>query len=270
MKPLLGAFVEIGLFEGSSTDATSHATAMAAAFATLECFHRRLSFQDPDSELTRLNRSRGMPVVLSSLTMRALRLARAMTLASNGLFNCTVGGALVDRGRLPDHGDAAHIAVGTADDLELSAHSARLRRPVRITLDGIAKGLAVDHAVAVLRRHGVSDAWINAGGDMRVIGRHPLPVRLRGNTLTVALRHGALATSVSRAEYDASLPGEILGPQARVAHGQWTVLADFAWRADALTKVAALASPLDRAALITKLGGQLLPGNPERSATLAA
>lgn len=41
---------------------------------------------------------------------------------------------------------------------------------VGIDLGGIAKGYAVDRAVAVLRRHGVENAIVTAGGDMRVIG----------------------------------------------------------------------------------------------------
>jgi thiamine biosynthesis lipoprotein len=62
-----------------------------------------------------------------------------MMLASDGLFNCTVGGALIERGRLPDHGGGPWNLAGTSADIELFNDGARLRRGVCVTLDGIAK-----------------------------------------------------------------------------------------------------------------------------------
>ena len=41
----------------------------------------------------------------------------------------------------------------------------------RITLGGIAKGYAVDLATEALRASGISSAIVEAGGDLRVIGR---------------------------------------------------------------------------------------------------
>jgi thiamine biosynthesis lipoprotein len=45
------------------------------------------------------------------------------------------------------------------------------RKGMRINLGGIGKGYAVDHAVAILRRRGLRDFMIQAGGDMYVGGR---------------------------------------------------------------------------------------------------
>jgi thiamine biosynthesis lipoprotein len=217
-----------------------------------------MSFQDPDSELSQLNGARGARVRLSRLTLRTLRLARAMMLASDGLFNCTVGGALIECGRLPDHRGGPWIHAGTSADIELFNDGARLRRGVCVTLDGIAKGFAVDLALATLRKLGVGNAWVNAGGDVRVMGRYALPVRARGAPLQVALCDGALATSATGV-HDVSLPGAIVGNDgAPATPGEWSVLAHRAWRADALTKVAALAPASIRAALLQRLGGRLI------------
>jgi thiamine biosynthesis lipoprotein len=255
MRAVLGTFVEIGVF-GPGVETAS---AIAGAFRKLEEFQRLLSFQDRDSELSRLNRSAGRRVELSSLSLRALRLARGMTVASGALFNCTVGGALIERGRLPDHGAGVGIPIGTAEDIELHERTARLRRPVRVTLDGVAKGLAVDCALGVLRAHGCPNAWVNAGGDVRVIGTHPLPVRLRGCAEVLLLRDGAIATSAPSMVYDPATPAEIVDAGgAPAAEGVWTVLSPRAWRADALTKVAALAPPSTRASLVARLGGRLV------------
>jgi len=42
---------------------------------------------------------------------------------------------------------------------------------VWLDFGGIAKGYAVDRAIEVLRRHGIDNAIVNAGGDLRSIGR---------------------------------------------------------------------------------------------------
>jgi thiamine biosynthesis lipoprotein len=255
MRPALGTFVEVGVF-GAGAETTA---AMAGAFRKLEEVQRLMSFQDQDSELSRLNRSAGHRVELSPLTLRALRLARGMTMASGALFNCTVGGALIERGRLPDHGAGAGIPIGTAEDIELHGRGARLRRPVRVTLDGVAKGLAVDCALGVLRSHGCPNAWINAGGDVRVIGTYPLPVRLRRDANILLLRDGAIATSAAGMVPDPATLAEIVDSDGTpVAEGEWTVLSTRAWRADALTKVAALAPSSARASLVARLGGRLV------------
>jgi len=48
------------------------------------------------------------------------------------------------------------------------------RRAANCQLDfgAIAKGYAIDQGIKMLRDHGIEDAIINAGGDIRLIGRH--------------------------------------------------------------------------------------------------
>ena len=74
-----------------------------------------------------------------------------------------------------------------------------------MTLDGIAKGYVVDQGIEALQRHGIRDAIINAGGDVRAINgsdaRPPWKIGIRDPhdakrlCAVVALRNGALATS---------------------------------------------------------------------------
>jgi thiamine biosynthesis lipoprotein len=270
MRPLLGTFVEVGLWPTAADE-----FAMRAAFRAVEQVHCALSFQDPESELSRLNRSPGQFVTLSPLALRVLRLARATTLASGGLFNCTLGGLLVRRGVLPDHGGGELLESGTAGDIELEADRARLARPVRVTVDGIAKGYAVDCAVTALRQAGVRSGWVNAGGDLRVFGALVLPVSRRENDGALrplgGVQDAAIASSAVRARADRLFPGTIVDATGhRSAPGVWSVLARRAWRADALTKVAALAPDASRQALLRRLGGRLLgaPSGSKRSVVL--
>ncbi len=257
MRPVLGTYVEVAAHAGPAAEA-----AIEAAFASLHDSHARWSFHQPDSELSQLNRQPGVELALSRRSLRVLRLARAMTVASGGLFNCTVGGELVRRGLLPEHGPGPAIEVGVADDLQLTHTTARLRRPVRITLDGIAKGYAVDLAVRAMRQAGVRSGWVNAGGDLRVFGDAELPLHRReahgGLTPLGRVRAAALASSQTGLA-SALFPGCIIGAAAGEAQ-VFSVMAQSAWRADALTKVAAAAAPEERAARIARLGGHWVGG----------
>lgn len=264
MRPMLGTFVEIGAQSAHAMPESAMDVAVTAAFAAVEQVQALLSFHDAKSDLSRLNHAGGKVVTLHPLSLRVLRLARNMTSASGGLFNCTVGGDLVRLGVLPDHGCGAPLACGTADDIELHGATARLRRPVLVTLDGIAKGYAVDCAIRALKRRGAAAGWINAGGDLRAFGDIVLPIQRReidgSHAALGGLREAAIATSSVKRSFDATFPGWIVGASHTPTVGVWSVLARTAWRADALTKVASLADEEIRAGLIRKLGGRLVEG----------
>jgi len=266
MRPLLGTFIEVG------ARGPAAAQAIEAAFARIEHAQAWWSFHDACSELSRLNRTPGACVMLRPHTLRLLRVARALMCRSAGSFDCTVGGMLVRQGLLPDHGGPEALPRGHANDIETGQGWARLRRPVRLTLDGIAKGYAVDLAVGALQHAGADAGWVNAGGDLRVFGDLALPVQRReldGRFAALgALRNAAVASSraaASDAAADESFPAHIIAPPGRQPHpGVWTVLARSAWRADALTKIAATAPAPRREALVRSLGGCLLLPSPTR------
>jgi len=61
----------------------------------------------------------------------------------------------------------------TMDDIVLQGISIRSRNPaVRLDFGGFAKGYGVDAAIDHLREMGIKHAVVNAGGDLRAIGRH--------------------------------------------------------------------------------------------------
>jgi thiamine biosynthesis lipoprotein len=72
-----------------------------------------------------------------------------------------------------------------------------IHQPEGITLDGIAKGYAVDKALEILKKSGATSGFVNAGGDMGCFGQ-PHPVHLRHDQeiapLTI-LQNEALAAS---------------------------------------------------------------------------
>jgi thiamine biosynthesis lipoprotein len=193
-------------------DASAGAGALEAAFAAVAQVHRLMSAQDPASDVGRINRARpGETVPVHPWTRRVLRRARELSAATGGAFDCFARGQL--------------------------------------TLDGIAKGFAVDQAVAVLRAAGVAWGTVNAGGDLRLFGTKPEPVHIRdaaGRLRSIGMRREeAIATSASASVVN---PRNGRGCEAGATV---SVIAPDCMTADALTKAVALdpeasASALDR------------------------
>lgn len=249
-RPLLGTFVEItagGLLPAAAQQAIDH------AFAEVEAVHASMSYQSPDSELTQLNRHAAeQPVAVSAALWQVLQAAQEMAQASGGLFDVTVAPTLARMGYLP-----RYAGLPRADRHARWQHIRLLRgrrvhfaRPLRIDLSGIAKGYAVDRALAALRACGAQRGQVNAGGDLRLFGaqeaqtvhvRHPA---MPGITLPiVALREGAVATSANyytQRQHRGQTVSPLIGPgrrSARAGQISVTVLAADCITADALTKV---------------------------------
>jgi thiamine biosynthesis lipoprotein len=273
MRPLLGTFVEIRL----SGERSQLELAVSAAFEAIERVQQLMSFHTAQSDVARINAARVHESIrIDPETYTVLRAARALSVRSRGLFDVTVAPTLVRAGFLPrPTGSGALTTEGlrgasshpTYRDLELLPNrKVRWRRKSWIDLGGIAKGYAVDRAVAVLRDWQVQSAVVNAGGDLRCFGAAQ-PIYLRSpHQPTMLLRvgellDGAIATS---AGYYRSQPlrGQRCVPlvhprRARCISLQHSVsiAARTCMAADALTKVLAL-SPTCAPALLERCKAQ--------------
>ncbi|MDG6777935.1 FAD:protein FMN transferase [Thiomicrorhabdus sp. zzn3] len=260
MRPLLGTFVEIGF--NASGDSEMDQRRIEQAFSEIENIQSQMSFHNPNSDLSRLNKTPGEWVDLPSETIHLLHLAQSLYFESNGLFNCTVGGHLVDQNILPTHFSHDYKPIGSGDDFEVNGLSARINRPILITLDGIAKGFAVDQAINYLIEEKVESGWVNAGGDLRVFGNLEMPIHQRnehGYQSLTKLKDQALATSRANRYADPSFPGVIVNHKGQTPEaGTISVTAPSAWIADALTKVLALTPENDREAIAKKFGANYL------------
>ncbi|ABM00860.1 FAD:protein FMN transferase [Shewanella amazonensis] len=257
-KPMLGTLTDIRVTDPGHADAQE---AMTAAFRLMGEIDTSLSFHRPMSTLSALNARPMQWTEMGKHGARILRLARVLGKLSDNRFNVTLGGALVNASALPRHTLSDFLPCGSWEDIEINGTRARLKRPVLLTLDGIAKGYAVDMAVSCLKRFGVRSGSVNAGGDLKVFGNHPIKVQLRnsqGFTDTLWLKNAALASSRLGGEPDARFSSLIISQDGYPDNSPQTesllsVIAPFAWRADALTKVLAFAGP----EMVTRLGGRL-------------
>jgi len=250
-RPLLGTFVEIELAGARRSDLDC---ALEAAFGAVAQVHRLMSFHEVDSDVSRLNREAGLrPVSVHAWTYEVLATAVALHRRSSGMFDVTIAPALQALGLLPllkDRSVQAPLA-GFADAIELRPdHQVRFRSSdVMIDLGGIAKGYAVDRAVAVLRDFGIAGGMVNAGGDLRAFGVESRTVHVRdprdpGRAVCrIDIADEALASTARRVElFDSREPGgsAVIDPATRrpasLVDGV-TIRAPSCVIADALTKI---------------------------------
>jgi thiamine biosynthesis lipoprotein len=245
-RPLLGTIVDIAA-EGAGG---SLPAAIEAAFASIEQIQQLMSFHDSSSDVSRVNGAEtGREVRIDPHTFRVLQFARRLSDISEGAFDITIAPNLVENGFLPGRVRETIPAGATYRELDLlEGHHVRWRRKGWIDLGGIAKGYAVDCAVAALRSHGITTAVINAGGDLRCFGT-PQPIHVRHPdepTMLVCLgflSDAALATSAgyfSSVESKGRRIDPLVDPKRRCCiswEGSIGVAAHDGMTADALTKV---------------------------------
>ncbi|PWT71340.1 MAG: hypothetical protein C5B46_08400 [Proteobacteria bacterium] len=249
-RPVLGTLVEI---TARGTSAEQLAEAVNASFTEIQRVHDLMSFHERGSDISRVNRlAHRIPVRVHPWTWRVLLEARNLARKSRGAFNITVADRLVRWGYLPCPISTRAAIRGDWHDVRLlPGHRVRLDRRVLIDLGGIAKGFAVDLAVAALQRHHVQSGLVNAGGDLRGFGSRRHVVHLRHPAYpgvflpAFELDSGALATS---AAYFAQRVwrGRRVAPvvsrtgRPSITATSVTVAARTCMRADALTKVCLL------------------------------
>ncbi len=200
-RPWLGTVVDIRA-GGLPHDAGLRA--VEAAFAEIARVHRLMSFHEPDSDLSRLHRATpGTAVAIDVQTHAVIAFALRIAAESEGRFDPCIAAHLVDWRLLPAPPRSLRPDP-RADwrDIELlEGGRVRLHRALWIDLGGIAKGHAVDLAIAALHEHGARSGCVNAGGDLRRFGGSREEVVLRlgedASPPRVEIGDAAVATSVA-------------------------------------------------------------------------
>jgi thiamine biosynthesis lipoprotein len=224
--------------------------AIEAGFAAIGEIHRLMSFHEPDSDVSRLNRASAHdPVAVDPRTFAVLIQAKRMAEASNGIFDITVAPDLVAWGFLPRPDGPEPDPAASWRDIEFTApNTVLLHRPLWIDLGGIAKGYAVDRAVAAMALPADVQCSVNAGGDLRVQGPAPERILLRApadgaNVPVLELDNASLASSSGRDDLHPVEAREV-GPHVAGGthrsvgtHSFVSVVAQDCMVADALTKV---------------------------------
>jgi thiamine biosynthesis lipoprotein len=244
----------------------------------------QLSRFRPDSELSRLNQRAGLPLAVGPLLYTVLLQALAAAEATQGWYDPTLCGQLVSLGYDRTFADlplTTAAARGSSEQgspvsagggwrrIHLVTSTRTITLPVGVGLDfgGIAKGMAVDAAIALLGRYGIERALVNAGGDLAVHGyppdgkAWPIAILAGDNPAVVPLRQGTLATSgIARRRWRQGehLRHHLLDPRtglpAETGLQSVTVAAERCEQAEVAAKVAFLLGPVRGPAFLHRRG----------------
>lgn len=218
---------------------------------------------DSRSELYRVNNNPGQKVNVSEEMIDLILKAKRYYQLTDGAFDLSKGklynfwkqwlqGSEIDK--FPEKEKIKNLQkAGDILDIEVDAEAGRVlvKEGVLIDLSGVAKGYIVDRAVTKLKKSGITNALINAGGDIYCLGDNrgqPWLVGIRdplGKVVeTVALSNKGVATSGNYQQFyqrDDKFYSHIIDPRVgypveREFLGV-TVIASSSWEADLLATV---------------------------------
>jgi FAD:protein FMN transferase len=177
----MGTEVRVSVWTADNARADA---AIAAVFGEFDRLDALMSVWKDGSDIARLNAAAGEHAVpVSPETREVLGIAHEISEQTAGAFDVTFAALSglwkfddQDKdGSVPDHREIQkRLPLINYRDLvvENSAGTAVLsRKGMRVNLGGIGKGYAVDRGVDILRRNGLRDFMIQAGGDMYVAGK---------------------------------------------------------------------------------------------------
>lgn len=189
----MGTRVEIQLWMDDEPQARQ---LIAAGMAEFDRIEAGMSTYRETSEISAVNREAATaPVVVSAELFDLVRRSLELSVQTGGAFDITYDsvGYLYDfraHERPAETVIAKNLAAIDYRHVLLDAGKSTIRftRPgTRINLGGIAKGYACEQVVALLRKAGVTNALVNAGGDTRLLGDR------RGKPWVVGIRDRSVA-----------------------------------------------------------------------------
>ena len=176
-RVMMDTFVQISIYDQNRTSEELKSIS-ESAFKQIETIESITNDYDDSSAISLINRQAGeRAVALDRVMLDLIQASDKINQISEGAFDITLGSVKQlwsfahENPRIP--GDAL-----LQQQLENVGHhhfiiedgAIQFILPgVRLDLGAIAKGYAIDAAIQVLKDSGISDAMVNAGGDLRTI-----------------------------------------------------------------------------------------------------
>lgn len=258
--------------------------AFAEGFGVFERIEAELNEWKPDSALARINAGAGKPVEAPGLVCEVVALALDGARRTGGLFDPTWAAlrgvwkfGSAEDGVVPTKEAVAALCSKVKwEQVKLTARpdgscTVKLGLPgMQLGLGGLVKGWGVDRVVAALRKRGLKDFYVQAGGDLYVGGKNggrPWRVGIRAprgaKTATFArleLSDAAFSTSgdyehfflEAGVRYHHLIDPRTCWPSR--ASVSTTVLAKSATDAEFLTKAAFILGPKEGQKLVRQFG----------------
>jgi thiamine biosynthesis lipoprotein len=175
-KILLGTVVEIQIRENDEKKAED---AITKAFAEVKRIDDLFTTYNEASSVCKINNSADTIIDIESEVFNLIVLCDSITKLSNGSFDVSLDNLTkawdfyTDDPQLPTKAelDSALLNSGWQKITLLGDNKIIKKGNVGLNFGAIAKGYAVDKAIDVLKKLGIKEALVNAGGEICVIGK---------------------------------------------------------------------------------------------------
>lgn len=173
-RELMGTFVKITVID---CDREKAEKAVNLAFKEMERVEEVMSEYQNESEVSLLNKKG--EVNASEELIYIINQSLYYSNLSGGAFDITVkpildlySDSFENKGRAPTEKEINHtLQLVDYHKIKLKGNKVKfLQEGMKITLGGIAKGYAIDQAIEILKKNGIENALVNAGGDVRAMG----------------------------------------------------------------------------------------------------
>jgi len=179
------------VISGTFLEVTSpHSEAAAICHEEFKRLDKILNAYDPESEISRLNRSYNAPVKVSKDLIEILELSKTVHQLSQGAFDVSYGALynfwkeIIARGGIENRRERSRPfptqeeiddikELGGMNYIVIDSEKGTVtikKEGLKIDLGAIAKGFMVDKAVLKLKEKGISSVLINFGGDLYCLG----------------------------------------------------------------------------------------------------
>ncbi len=176
---MMGTLVEFTIFSDNKENTSIAIKTAAEEMQRIE--HLFTIYGDHDNAVKQFNQSDGTPFALPEEIDRLLEQSLKVRAQSRDAFSPTLGAlnrlwgfSMEPPATTPPQREEIETLLPSANHCIKKQEQAWIRLSPMCQLDfgAIAKGYAIDRGMETLKQHGIANAIINAGGDIRVIGRH--------------------------------------------------------------------------------------------------
>lgn len=226
-QAIMGTRVSVTLWHDDAARAEQLAAQVMSEMRRIDATYSPYQESSELSQMNRLapERDAAHPLNISPEMTRLLDKSLYYGRLTDGAFDITFASLAryydYRAGKQPSEAQREHLLPAIDYQhvvLDKSAHTVYYAAPeVYVDLGGIAKGYAVDRAIALLREAGVQHASVSAGGDSRVLGDRrgrPWVVGIKqprgedGVAIKVPLSDAAISTSGDYERYFIDAEGE--------------------------------------------------------------
>lgn len=173
---LLGTIVGIQVRD---TDEQKADDAITKAFAEIKRIDDLFTTYNEESPVSKINNSSDTILKIDEEIYYLLEVCDSVTKISDGCFDVSldnltrVWGFYTDNPNLPTKTeiDSALMKSGWKNVKLIGNDTIIKKKNVGLNFGAIAKGYAVDKAIDILRTSGIESALVNAGGEIKVIGK---------------------------------------------------------------------------------------------------